>query len=71
MEFEARDRWTTRDVWSGVGSRGTGDGQRSPASRDPHPTDEYIWFDHSEAVHPLDRTTAPDLPARHPFLLID
>jgi erythromycin esterase-like protein/dienelactone hydrolase len=37
----------------------------------PDQFDEYIWFDHSEAVHPLDRTTAPELPARHPFLLID
>ncbi len=33
--------------------------------------DEYIWFDETSAVHPLERERAPDLPARHPFLLGD
>lgn len=37
----------------------------------PDQFDEYVWFDRSEAVHPLDRTTAPKLPARHPFLPVD
>lgn len=37
----------------------------------PEQFDEYIWFDESSAVRPLDHATAPDLPERHPFLLID
>jgi protein-L-isoaspartate(D-aspartate) O-methyltransferase len=37
----------------------------------PDQFDEYIWFDHSAAVHPLNRAKAPQLPPRHPFLLID
>ncbi len=37
----------------------------------PKQFDEYIWFDESHAVRPLDRAGAPDLPERHPFLLAD
>jgi len=38
----------------------------------PQQFDEYIWFNETDAVHPLGETTAPDLPQRHPFaLLID
>ncbi|MFP4069210.1 MAG: hypothetical protein ACLFVC_03430 [Opitutales bacterium] len=33
--------------------------------------DEYVWFDLSEAVRPLGGEEAPELPQRHPFLLID
>ena len=37
----------------------------------PEQFDEYVWFDESEAVRPLERATAPALPERHPFLLVD
>ena len=37
----------------------------------PRQFDEYVWFDESEAVRPLERATAPPLPARHPFALLD
>ncbi|MFW5883363.1 MAG: erythromycin esterase family protein [Verrucomicrobiota bacterium] len=33
--------------------------------------DEYIWFDESRAVTPFEGEHAPELPARHPFLLGD
>jgi putative phosphoribosyl transferase len=37
----------------------------------PHQFDEYLWLNETKAVHPLERSTAPSLPKRHPFLLID
>lgn len=37
----------------------------------PRQFDEYVWFDATEAVRPLEKGTAPELPARHPFLLVD
>ncbi len=37
----------------------------------PDQFDEYVWFDRSEAVSPLEWAAAPDLPERHPFLLAD
>lgn len=38
----------------------------------PYQFDEYIWFDKSRAVSPLsDAERAPELPDRHPFLLVD
>jgi len=33
--------------------------------------DEWIWFDETHAVKPLERSHAPDLPERHPFLFGD
>ena len=33
--------------------------------------DEWIWFDETHAVKPLERSHAPDLPKRHPFLFGD
>lgn len=38
----------------------------------PQQFDEYIWFNETEAVRPLELSAAPALPERHPFaLLID
>lgn len=36
----------------------------------PHQFDEWVWFDESEAVRPLERARAPELPQRHPFRLL-
>ena len=33
--------------------------------------DEYLWFDESKAVTPIEPDRAPDLPERHPFLCAD
>ena len=37
----------------------------------PGQFDEYIWIDRTSAVQPLERSAAPELPERHPFLLAD
>jgi putative phosphoribosyl transferase len=36
----------------------------------PRQFDEFVWFDESRAVRPLDRSRAPELPNRHPFGLL-
>lgn len=36
----------------------------------PRQFDEWIWFDETEAVRPLERARAPALPQRHPFRLL-
>lgn len=36
----------------------------------PRQFDEWIWFDETEAVRPLEEAHAPDLPRLHPFRLL-